>query len=179
MGQSSTSSAQHNDTQASATTPIVSITSNLSSICEDTSRVGKSQAKSVASMSGRGRGRGRGDGIPTNSLGLEVGGGKTRSMGANSSATTASIVAATVSQYSVGATRSKVLGYGVYNDVRTGASIFNQGMPSEIVLTRGLLKNVADINVDLEFRPHGLKWKGKKAITTSQLQHHKNMIAVA
>ncbi|MCE5166762.1 hypothetical protein HAX54_025938, partial [Datura stramonium] len=122
-------------------------------------------------------GRGRGGGIPTSSLGLKVGGGKTRSMGANSSATTTSTVAATVSQYGVGATRSKVHGYGVYNDIRTGASIFNQGMPSERILTRELLKNAADINVDLGFRSHGLKWKGKKAITTSQLQLHRNMIA--
>lgn len=53
MGQSFSSSAKHNDTQASATTPIISITSNPSSICEDTSRVGKSQAKSDASMPGR------------------------------------------------------------------------------------------------------------------------------
>ncbi|MCE2055365.1 hypothetical protein HAX54_042483 [Datura stramonium] len=112
-------------------------------------------------------GRGRGGGIPTSSLGLEVGGGKTRSMNANSSATTASTAAATVLQYGVGATRSKVQGYGVYIDIHVGASIFNQGIPNERVLTRGLLKNAADINVDLGFRPHGLKWKGKKTITTS------------
>ncbi|MCD7461515.1 hypothetical protein HAX54_046308 [Datura stramonium] len=185
IGQSSTSSAQHNDTQASATTPIVSMTSKPYSICEDILRVEKSQAKSAASMLGRGTRTGigtgtrTGGGIPTSSLGLEVGGGKARSMGANSSVTTASTVAATVSQYVVGATRSKVQGYGVYNDIRTRASIFNQGMSSERVLTRRLLKNATDINVDLGFQPHGLKWKGKKAITTSQLQHHRNMITAS
>ncbi|MCD9638706.1 hypothetical protein HAX54_022840 [Datura stramonium] len=158
MRQCSISSAQYNDTQVSATTPIVSMTSNPSSICEDISRVEKSQAKSAASMSGKGRGRGRGGGIPTSSLGLEVGGGKERSMGANSSATTAFTIATTVSQYGVGATSSKVQGYGVYNDIHIGASIFNQGMPSVRVLSRGILKNAVDINVDLGFRPHGLKW---------------------
>lgn len=93
----------------------------------------KSQAKSAASMPGRETGRGRDGGIPTSSLRLEVGGGRERSMGANASATTACTVAATASQYGVGATRSKMQGYGVYNDIRTGTSIFNQGIPSEKV----------------------------------------------
>ncbi|MCE5166735.1 hypothetical protein HAX54_025412 [Datura stramonium] len=77
--------------------------------------------------------RGRGGGIPTSSLGLEVGGGKARNMGANSNVITVSTVVATVSQYGVGATRSK------------------QGMPSEKVLTCRLLKDATDINVDLGF----------------------------
>ncbi|XP_059302115.1 uncharacterized protein LOC132054060 [Lycium ferocissimum] len=92
MGQSSTSSAQHNGTKASATTPIVPMASNPSSICEDTSRVQKSQSKSGAfggrgKGRGRGRGRGRGGGIPTSDSGLGVEGGRGRSgVGANSSA---------------------------------------------------------------------------------------------
>ncbi|XP_059285840.1 uncharacterized protein LOC132039362 [Lycium ferocissimum] len=173
MGQSSTSSAQHNGTKASATIPIVPMAViHLLFV--------KIHLEFKKSIQIGGRGRGRGGGIPTSDSGLGVEGGRGRSgVGANSSATTASTSAATSSRYDFGATRPRVQGYGIYTDIRTGTSIFNQGMPSERVLTPGLLKNAADTNIDLGFRPHALKRKGKKAITTFQIQHHRNIVASA
>ncbi|XP_075076921.1 uncharacterized protein LOC142163520 [Nicotiana tabacum] len=43
-------------------------------------------------------------------------------------------------------------------------------IPSERVITPGTYKDTSATNIDLGFKPRGHKWKGKNAVTTSQLQ---------
>ena len=47
------------------------------------------------------------------------------------------------------------------------------GRPSERVISSGsrtTLKDASQTNVDLGFKPPGLKWKGKNAVTGNQVQ---------
>lgn len=44
------------------------------------------------------------------------------------------------------------------------------GTSMERVISRGDLIDASVTGVDLGFRPRGLKWKGKAAITTTELQ---------
>ena len=41
----------------------------------------------------------------------------------------------------------------------------------ERVVTPVVFKCATPTNIDIGYKPCGLKWKGKDAITTSQLQH--------
>nr|XP_016436345.1 PREDICTED: uncharacterized protein LOC107762496 [Nicotiana tabacum] len=61
-------------------------------------------------------------------------------------------------------------GFGVYTYIRSGRTFINPGIPSERVIIPGTYKDTSATNIDLEFKPHGLKWKGENAVTTSQLQ---------
>ncbi|KAH0635762.1 hypothetical protein KY289_035677 [Solanum tuberosum] len=80
----------------------------------------------------------------------------------------ASFVAAT------GGNRRLATDFGVYFDPTTGAQIFNSGTSSEkIPHGPTKLKSASPINIYIDFKPRGLKWKGKDAISTSQLQQMK------
>ncbi|KAH0687769.1 hypothetical protein KY290_019368 [Solanum tuberosum] len=65
-------------------------------------------------------------------------------------------------------------GFGVYPDPTTGAQVFNPGTLSEKILHGPTkLKSASPINIDIDFKPRSLKWKGKDAVGTSQLQQMK------
>ncbi|KAH0750520.1 hypothetical protein KY290_029752 [Solanum tuberosum] len=73
-----------------------------------------------------------------------------------------------------GGNRRPATGFGVYSNPTTGAQVFNPGTSSEKIL-HGLtkLKSASPTNIDIGFKPRGLKWKGKDAVSTSQLQQMK------
>ncbi|KAG5601228.1 hypothetical protein H5410_032598 [Solanum commersonii] len=61
--------------------------------------------------------------------------------------------------------------FGVYFDPTTGAQVFNPSKSSEKILHGPTkLKSASPTNIDIGFKPRGLKWKGKDAVGTSQLQ---------
>ncbi|KAK6786675.1 hypothetical protein RDI58_015200 [Solanum bulbocastanum] len=63
------------------------------------------------------------------------------------------------------------VGFGVYTDIQSGRQVINPGRSSDRVISSGTtLKDASQTNVDLGFKPPGLKWKGKEAITGNQLQ---------
>ncbi|KAG5612971.1 hypothetical protein H5410_024252, partial [Solanum commersonii] len=71
-------------------------------------------------------------------------------------------------------TKAWRIGFGIYFNPTTGAQVFNLGTSSEKIL-HGLtkLKSASPTNIDIGFKPRGLKWKGKDAVGTSQLQQMK------
>ncbi|KAG5582747.1 hypothetical protein H5410_053374 [Solanum commersonii] len=74
---------------------------------------------------------------------------------------------------SVGRKRTRDVGFGVYTDIQTGRQVINPGRSSERVISSGTgiaFKDASQTNVDLGFKPPGLKWKGKNAMTRNQLQ---------
>ncbi|KAH0680918.1 hypothetical protein KY290_023079 [Solanum tuberosum] len=73
-----------------------------------------------------------------------------------------------------GGNRRPATGFGVYSNPTTGAQVFNPGTSSEKILHRPTkLKSASPTNIDIGFKPRGLKWKGKDAVSTSQLQQMK------
>ncbi|WMV23883.1 hypothetical protein MTR67_017268 [Solanum verrucosum] len=73
-----------------------------------------------------------------------------------------------------GGNRRPTTDFGVYSDPTTGAQVFNPDTSSEKILHRPTkLKSASPTNIDIDFKPRGLKWKGKDAISTSQLQQMK------
>ncbi|KAH0709710.1 hypothetical protein KY284_011137 [Solanum tuberosum] len=69
---------------------------------------------------------------------------------------------------SVGRKRTRDVGFGVYTDIQTGRQVINPGRSSERVISSGTgitFKDASQTNVDLGFKPPGLKWKGKDAMT--------------
>ncbi|WMV10365.1 hypothetical protein MTR67_003750 [Solanum verrucosum] len=70
--------------------------------------------------------------------------------------------------------RRPATGFGVYSNPTIGAQVFNPGTSSEKILHGPTkLKSVSPTNIDIGFKPRGLKWKGKDAVGTSQLQQMK------
>ncbi|XP_047251598.1 uncharacterized protein LOC124886710 [Capsicum annuum] len=60
-------------------------------------------------------------------------------------------------------------GFGVYSDPAAGTQVYNPGTSSERVLYGGInLKSASPINIDISFKPSGLKWNGKDAVTSTQ-----------
>ncbi|CAN4112016.1 unnamed protein product [Withania somnifera] len=55
----------------------------------------------------------------------------------------------------VGRKRTRDVGFDIYTDTQTGRQVIN--IPSGTTL-----KDVSLTNIDLGFKPPGLKWKGKK-----------------
>nr|XP_033512131.1 uncharacterized protein LOC117276791 [Nicotiana tomentosiformis] len=50
--------------------------------------------------------------------------------------------------------------------------ILNPSTTSERLIMGGnVVTSIVGINIDIGFQSHGLKWRGRKAITTAQLQH--------
>ncbi|WMV59314.1 hypothetical protein MTR67_052699 [Solanum verrucosum] len=73
-----------------------------------------------------------------------------------------------------GGNRRPATGFGVYSDPTTGAQVFNPGTSSEKILHGPTkLKSALPTNLGIGFKPRGLKWKGKDAVDTSQLQQMK------
>ncbi|KAG5597647.1 hypothetical protein H5410_038879 [Solanum commersonii] len=73
-----------------------------------------------------------------------------------------------------GKCKASRIGFGVYFNPTTGAQVFNPGTSSEKILHRPTkLKSASPTNIDIGFKPRGLKWKGKDAVGTSQLQQMK------
>ncbi|WMV23637.1 hypothetical protein MTR67_017022 [Solanum verrucosum] len=69
-----------------------------------------------------------------------------------------------------GGNRRPATGFGVYSNPTTGAQVFNPGTLSEKILHGPTkLKSASPTNIDIGFKPRGLKWKGKDAVGTSQL----------
>ncbi|KAM3287552.1 hypothetical protein P3S67_020982 [Capsicum chacoense] len=65
-------------------------------------------------------------------------------------------------------------GFGVYSDPATGTQVYNPGTSSERGLYGGInLKSTSPTNIDIDFKPSGLKWNGKDAVTSTQLQQKK------
>uniref|UniRef100_M1DJL0 Transposon MuDR mudrA n=1 Tax=Solanum tuberosum TaxID=4113 RepID=M1DJL0_SOLTU len=73
-----------------------------------------------------------------------------------------------------GGNRRPTTSFGVYSDRTTGAQVFNLGTSSEKILHGPTkLKSASPTNIDIGFKPRGLKWKGKDAVSTSQLHQMK------
>ncbi|KAG5571749.1 hypothetical protein H5410_061515 [Solanum commersonii] len=75
---------------------------------------------------------------------------------------------------SVGRKRTRYVGFDVYTDIQSGRQVINVCiLSSESVISSGsgvAFKYASQTNVDLGFKPPGLEWKGKDAITENQLQ---------
>ncbi|TMX03672.1 hypothetical protein EJD97_014897 [Solanum chilense] len=67
--------------------------------------------------------------------------------------------------------RRSATGFGVYSYLTTGAQL---GTSSEKILHGPTkLKSNSPTNIEVGFKPSGLKWKGKDAVNTSKLQQMK------
>ncbi|KAM3201283.1 RNA-binding protein FUS-like [Capsicum annuum] len=61
--------------------------------------------------------------------------------------------------------------FGVYFDPATGTHVYNPDTSSERVLYGGInLRSASPTNIDIDFKPSGLKWNEKDAVTSTQLQ---------
>nr|XP_016474306.1 PREDICTED: uncharacterized protein LOC107796091 [Nicotiana tabacum] len=167
---------QRNHPTTSATT----MPSIPSSICEDISAV-KRSGQSQSSSTSRGRRRGLGREYFRSDAAVIGGRGTSNA--------NPSIQQVHETQQ---AKRPRQSGFGIYQDTMTGRSILNvrwfytsvslfyvsiakfsilqPTAPSKRVIAHGTFKHASVININLGFKPNGLKWKGKKAVTTSQLQ---------
>ncbi|KAH0682034.1 hypothetical protein KY289_019786 [Solanum tuberosum] len=152
------------------TTYATTQSSQPSSICADTKSVPRRPQNRVQVGTGRGLGRKktkvRGTPIVTesdsSSSQLPPLSGHKRPYNS------ASFAAAT------GGNRRPATGFGVYSNPTTGAQVFNPGTSSEKILHGPTkLKSASPTNIDIGFKPRGLKWKGKDAVSTSQLQQMK------
>ncbi|WMV26829.1 hypothetical protein MTR67_020214 [Solanum verrucosum] len=69
---------------------------------------------------------------------------------------------------------SSNVGFGIYTSA-SGTKILNPGTSSQMILPTGSsYKDASLTSIDLGFKPRGLRWKNKDAITTSQLQQMAN-----
>ncbi|KAH0653256.1 hypothetical protein KY289_030934 [Solanum tuberosum] len=69
---------------------------------------------------------------------------------------------------------SSNVGFGIYTSA-SGTQILNPGTSSQRILPTGLsYKDASLTGIDLDFKPRGLRWKNKDAVTTSQLQQMAN-----
>ncbi|KAG5603423.1 hypothetical protein H5410_034793 [Solanum commersonii] len=66
--------------------------------------------------------------------------------------------------------RPKTVGFGIYTDDISGRQTLNPGTTGERVVTPAVFKCAPPTNIDIGYKPRGLKWKGKDAVTTPQLQ---------
>ncbi|MCD7447807.1 hypothetical protein HAX54_035284 [Datura stramonium] len=71
--------------------------------------------------------------------------------------------------------RSNNVGFGLYHDNRTRTQALNPGTSLEIVvIAASNIINTTPTNIDIVFKPPGLRWMGREAISTSQLQQMRN-----
>ncbi|KAK8521576.1 hypothetical protein V6N12_031470 [Hibiscus sabdariffa] len=72
--------------------------------------------------------------------------------------------------------RKRQVGIGIYTDLRIGEQTLNPGLPSEQVVTRAAKRKIgASISqYNHASKGHGLKWRGKQAVTTRQLQQQQS-----
>ncbi|KAM3341959.1 hypothetical protein P3S68_026925 [Capsicum galapagoense] len=136
-----------------------------SSTCVDTLAVIRVQSvgrgRGRGTDNGRGAGKGKGTGRGTNrgrgkrSVSDQQLGGK-RTIGASTS--------------SVGQNKSKTIGFGIYTDQMSGSQTLNPEIRGERVVILGVYKDATQTNIDIGYKPRGMKWKEKNVVTTSQLQ---------
>ncbi|KAG5580749.1 hypothetical protein H5410_051376 [Solanum commersonii] len=154
----------------SRTTYATTQSSQPSSICVGTTVVPRSPQKKVQVGTGRGLGR-----KTTNARGTTFVTERDNSSshqpplsGHKRPYSFASFVAATAGN------RRPTTGFGVYSDPTTRAQVFNLGTSSEKILHGPTkLKSASPTNIDIGFKPRGLKLKGKDAVSTSQLHQMK------
>ncbi|PHT43783.1 hypothetical protein CQW23_17808 [Capsicum baccatum] len=60
---------------------------------------------------------------------------------------------------SVGQKRSKTVGFGIFIDQMSGSKTLNPGTRGETVVTPGVYKDATQINIDIDYKPRGMKWK--------------------
>ncbi|KAH0672483.1 hypothetical protein KY290_024715 [Solanum tuberosum] len=65
--------------------------------------------------------------------------------------------------------RTKTVGFGIYTNASCSQT-FNPGTSGERVITPGVYKDAALKNIDIGYKPRGLKWNSGDAVTASQLQ---------
>ncbi|KAK8674057.1 hypothetical protein V6N13_112358 [Hibiscus sabdariffa] len=72
--------------------------------------------------------------------------------------------------------RKRQVGIDIYTDLRTGEQTLNPGLPSEQVVTRAAKRKIgASISqYNHASKGPGLKWRGKQAVTTRQLQQQQS-----
>ncbi|KAH0638831.1 hypothetical protein KY285_035417 [Solanum tuberosum] len=152
------------------TTYATTQSSQPSSVCVDTTSVPRPPQKRVQVGTGRGLGRKKANARGTTFV-TERDNSSSQLLllsGHKRPYSSASFVAAT------GGNRRLATDFGVYFDPTTGAQIFNPDTSSEkIPHGPTKLKSASPINIDIDFKPRGLKWKGKDAVSTSQLQQRK------
>ena len=128
------------------------------------------KAKKLEEANGRGRGKGS---VSDQQL------GEKRTIGASTS--------------SVGQKKSKTIGFGIYTDQMSGSKTLNVsvnynfnscnfnylltnlillhfiqlGTRGETVVTPGVYKDATQSNIDIGYKPRGMKQKGKNVVTTS------------
>ncbi|KAH0720036.1 hypothetical protein KY284_005066 [Solanum tuberosum] len=75
--------------------------------------------------------------------------------------------------------RPKTVGFDIYTDDISGRQTLNAlilvsciqlGTSGERVVTPAVFKCATPTNIDIGYKPRGLKWKGKDVVTTPQLQ---------
>ncbi|KAK4710316.1 hypothetical protein R3W88_004829 [Solanum pinnatisectum] len=126
------------------------------SICDDTLIVRKVQEAGRGRGRGKGKGRGKeSDDTSTVTRGQQTGRGRGRE-GASTSIG--------------GKKRPKTVEFGIYTDNISGRQTLNPGTSSERVVTPVVFKYATPTNIDIDYKPRGLKWKGKYVVTTPQLQ---------
>ncbi|WMV54943.1 hypothetical protein MTR67_048328 [Solanum verrucosum] len=102
---------------------------------------------------------GGGDDTSTVTRGQQAGRGKGRERASTSTSTSTR-----------GNKRPKTVGFGIYTDDLSGRQTLNPGTTGERVVTPAIFKCATPTNIDIGYKPRGLKWKGKDAVTTPQLQ---------
>ncbi|KAH0664031.1 hypothetical protein KY284_028962 [Solanum tuberosum] len=152
------------------TTYATTQSSQPSSICADTESVPRRPQNRVQVGTGRGLGRKKANvrGTPIVTESDSSSSQLPPLSGHKRPYNSASFAAAT------GGNRRPATGFGVYSNPTTGAQVFNPGTSSEKILHGPTkLKSASPTNIDIGFKPRGLKWKGKDAVSTSQLQQMK------
>ncbi|KAG5621072.1 hypothetical protein H5410_006290 [Solanum commersonii] len=130
------------------------------SICDDTLIVRRVQQVGKGRERGRGKGRGRGgDDTSTVTKGQQTG----RCRGREGASTSTR-----------GNKRPKTVGFGIYTDDISGRQTLNPRSTCERVVTPAVFKCTTPTNIDIGYKPRGLKWKGKDVVTTPQLQRMSN-----
>ncbi|KAG5588753.1 hypothetical protein H5410_049187 [Solanum commersonii] len=65
--------------------------------------------------------------------------------------------------------RTKTVGFDIYTNA-CGSQTFNPGTSGERVITPGAYEDATPTNIDIDYKPRGLKWNGGDVVTASQLQ---------
>ncbi|XP_075101643.1 uncharacterized protein LOC142177079 [Nicotiana tabacum] len=69
----------------------------------------------------------------------------------------------------IGHKRPRHTGFGIFTDTISGTTILNPGILSERVILARTFKDTSATNLDIGFKLPGLKFKGRNAVTRSQL----------
>ncbi|MCD7449857.1 hypothetical protein HAX54_001899 [Datura stramonium] len=144
--------------QPSSSGRSVSFTQPESSVCQDTSRIGRVQTSKSRSSSQP----------PTYRVSNETSTSSGVDRGKGVSGQKRGPINATRRAQK----RSNNIVFGLYHDNRTGIQL---GTSSERVVIAGSnIINTAPTNIDIGFKPPGVRWMGREAISTSQLQQMRN-----